>query len=91
MSVALANRCGDVQASASQGICEGCYRSIDEIVAWGTLPDAKRMAVWQTLQARALAVGCTPPALSQAVLDRAATMGTGAGVSAAIATRQPQS
>lgn len=91
MSVALAKRCGDVQAAASQGICEGCYRSIDEIVAWGTLPDAKRMAVWQTLQARALAVGCTPPALPQGVLETATTTGTGVGVSAAPAKRQPQS
>ncbi len=87
MSVGLAKRCGDVQAAASQGICEGCYRSIDEIVAWGTLPDMQRLTVWQTLQARAQAVGCTPPALPQAVLDTVATI----SVSAAIAKRQSQS
>lgn len=66
MSVALAQRCGDVQATAAQGICEGCFRTIDEIVSWGTLPDVQRLTVWQSLQQRAVQAGCQPPELPQA-------------------------
>lgn len=66
MSVPLAQRCGDLQAADAQGICEGCFRSIDEIVAWGTLPDAQRLQVWQRLQHRAQAAGCQPPQMPQA-------------------------
>jgi predicted Fe-S protein YdhL (DUF1289 family) len=67
MSVALAKRCGDAQAASSQGICEGCFRSIDEIVTWGTMPDSQRAHVWQQLSQRATAAGCVPPALPQAL------------------------
>lgn len=67
MSTALAQRCGLERAAASQGLCEGCFRTIDEIVAWGTLPDTARRSVWAALQQRAVAVGCTPPELPQGV------------------------
>ena len=34
------------------GWCEGCLRSIDEIVAWGRLDDAAKRQVWALLPAR---------------------------------------
>lgn len=34
------------------GWCEGCLRSIDEIVAWGRLDDAAKRAVWLQLARR---------------------------------------
>ena len=37
---------------AATGWCEGCLRTLDEIVAWGGLGDADKRAVWQQLQLR---------------------------------------
>jgi uncharacterized protein len=34
------------------GWCEGCLRSIDEIVAWSALDDAAKHRVWALLPAR---------------------------------------
>ena len=37
---------------AASGLCEGCLRTIDEIVDWGTLDDDDKRAVWQRLEQR---------------------------------------
>jgi predicted Fe-S protein YdhL (DUF1289 family) len=37
----------------STGVCEGCFRTIDEIAAWSRLDDAGKRAVWDRLAARA--------------------------------------
>ena len=34
------------------GYCEGCLRSIDEIVAWGSADDDYKRAVWAQLARR---------------------------------------
>jgi len=34
------------------GLCEGCWRSIDEIVAWGRASDAERLHIWGLIEAR---------------------------------------
>ncbi|WP_198118637.1 DUF1289 domain-containing protein [Massilia rhizosphaerae] len=34
------------------GLCEGCLRTIDEIVAWGRADDAYKRAVWQEIRRR---------------------------------------
>jgi predicted Fe-S protein YdhL (DUF1289 family) len=34
-------------------ICVGCYRTMDEIAAWGTMPEADRQALMAELHARA--------------------------------------
>lgn len=34
------------------GWCEGCWRTIDEIAAWGRLDDAAKRTVWAALPAR---------------------------------------
>lgn len=34
------------------GWCEGCLRTIDEIAAWGALPDEAKRAVWVQLDQR---------------------------------------
>ncbi|EHR73521.1 putative Fe-S protein [Burkholderiales bacterium JOSHI_001] len=36
----------------ASGWCEGCLRSIDEIVAWSRLDDAAKRQVWAALPAR---------------------------------------
>jgi len=37
---------------AATGWCEGCLRTIDEIVAWGTMHDDAKRQVWQQLEQR---------------------------------------
>ena len=34
------------------GWCEGCLRTIDEIVAWGSMADADKRAVWRLIEQR---------------------------------------
>lgn len=36
----------------ASGWCEGCWRSIDEIIGWGSMDDAARRAVWAALDER---------------------------------------
>ena len=35
--------------SADTGLCEGCFRTLDEIAAWGMQGDEERRAVWRLL------------------------------------------
>ena len=37
---------------AATGWCEGCLRTIDEIVAWSTMGDDDKRRVWALLPAR---------------------------------------
>jgi hypothetical protein len=34
------------------GLCRGCLRTIDEIIAWGSASDADKRAVWQEIRRR---------------------------------------
>jgi predicted Fe-S protein YdhL (DUF1289 family) len=34
------------------GLCRGCLRTIDEIVAWGSASDAGKRAVWAEIRRR---------------------------------------
>jgi len=34
------------------GLCDGCLRTIDEIVAWSVLDDDARRAVWNAIAQR---------------------------------------
>jgi predicted Fe-S protein YdhL (DUF1289 family) len=36
----------------STGWCEGCLRTIDEIVAWGRAGNADKRAIWLRIQER---------------------------------------
>ena len=36
----------------ASGWCEGCLRTIDEIVAWGGMADDDKRAVWRQLAER---------------------------------------
>jgi uncharacterized protein len=36
----------------ASGWCRGCYRSIEEIVAWAQSPDEAKLVVWQALPQR---------------------------------------
>ncbi len=37
----------------ASGLCAGCLRSLDEIAAWSTLPNAARRDVWARIAQRA--------------------------------------
>ena len=37
---------------ARREYCEGCWRSLSEIAAWGTMSDAERLATLARLEAR---------------------------------------
>jgi uncharacterized protein len=45
---------------AATGLCEGCFRTLDEIAAWGMAGDEEKRTLWQELVKRALT-----PSLSQ--------------------------
>lgn len=38
--------------SEETGLCEGCLRTIDEIVAWSTADDAFKRHVWAEIRRR---------------------------------------
>ena len=38
---------------ADTGFCEGCFRTLDEIAAWGMMADADKRTVWRELVRRA--------------------------------------
>ena len=45
--------CIDVcRMDARTGLCEGCRRTSDEIIAWSRMSDDEKRAVWQRLDAR---------------------------------------
>jgi predicted Fe-S protein YdhL (DUF1289 family) len=37
---------------ARTGLCEGCLRTIDEIIAWSTMEDEQKRTVWELLDER---------------------------------------
>lgn len=45
----------------STGLCEGCFRSLDEIAAWSRMADADKRAVWRLIEERAC-IGKEPSA-----------------------------
>ena len=34
------------------GLCEGCFRSIEEIAQWSTAPEGYKRAVWKEIRRR---------------------------------------
>lgn len=47
----------------TRAVCEGCWRSIDEIAAWSRMADADKLVVWERIEARQRgAKALTPPA-----------------------------
>ena len=41
------------QMDETTGYCEGCLRTIDEIMGWGALGEPAKRAIWQRLASRA--------------------------------------
>lgn len=38
--------------SAASGLCEGCQRTIDEIVAWGSASVEQKRQIWRQIRQR---------------------------------------
>lgn len=38
--------------NARSGLCEGCWRTLDEIAAWSAMDDAHKREVWALLRER---------------------------------------
>ena len=56
-TVGVPSPCTNVcRIDPSSGWCEGCRRSLDEIAAWGGLDDRQKLAVWDALAQRHVAV-----------------------------------
>ncbi|MGY8526298.1 DUF1289 domain-containing protein [Paracidovorax citrulli] len=51
----VASPCRDVCRMASDGYCEGCFRTIDEIAGWAARSDADKRAIWRAVAQRAAA------------------------------------
>lgn len=43
--------------SASSGWCEGCWRTLEELRAWGKADDATKLAIWRLVEQRQDAAG----------------------------------
>lgn len=57
---------GVCRISGTTGLCEGCFRSLDEIARWGVMGPAARRAVMEELPGRKRAatadgMGALPP------------------------------
>jgi uncharacterized protein len=37
---------------AQSGLCTGCWRTINEIVAWGAMDEASKQQVWTLIELR---------------------------------------
>lgn len=42
--------------SADSGLCEGCFRTRDEIAAWSSASDGDKRRIWQTIEQRMAAL-----------------------------------
>ena len=62
MSQSVASPCINVcRMDAAGAVCEGCWRTLDEIAAWGSLDDAAKLQVWRQIRARKQARRDAPP------------------------------
>ena len=65
LPVPVPSPCTDVcRIAAGTDLCEGCFRTLDEIAAWSGLTDAAKRVMWQRLDQRrsdARPAGTAPP------------------------------
>jgi uncharacterized protein len=57
------------QMDSATGWCKGCYRTIDEIIAWGQGSEALKQAVWQQLPKRHAQADFLEAHLNRALID----------------------
>jgi predicted Fe-S protein YdhL (DUF1289 family) len=48
--------------SEASGLCEGCFRTLDEIARWSGMSEADKREVWNRIEVRMAAAGaCRQP------------------------------
>ncbi|MBS7808277.1 DUF1289 domain-containing protein [Variovorax sp. PCZ-1] len=57
------------QMDKTTGWCKGCYRTIEEIIAWGQGSEALKTSVWQALPARHRQADFLEAHLNRALMD----------------------
>jgi predicted Fe-S protein YdhL (DUF1289 family) len=61
MSIELAEKCQltpeELEKSWPDGVCEGCFRTMHEIIQWGTASKDFKETVWQKIKTRSEAAG----------------------------------
>ena len=48
----ISTPCIGVCTTDESGLCMGCFRTRDEIAIWGSITEAERLSVMETLAAR---------------------------------------
>lgn len=49
----VASPCTSVcRMNASSGLCEGCFRTLDEIAAWSRMDEDGKRSVWKLIEQR---------------------------------------
>ena len=46
--------------NAASGLCEGCFRTLDEIAAWSGMDESGKRAVWRLIGQRIAATETNP-------------------------------
>ena len=65
--MSIASPCINIcRMSATTGLCEGCFRSLDEIARWSRHDDAEKLRVLELVARRRAALGAAaaPPLAS---------------------------
>jgi predicted Fe-S protein YdhL (DUF1289 family) len=52
LTAGVASPCINVCQMTADGVCEGCFRTLDEIACWSILDDDEKIAVLTLLPAR---------------------------------------
>ena len=50
---AVLSPCISVCRMNGEGVCEGCFRTLDEIAGWSSMDEGEKRQVWQQLEQRA--------------------------------------
>ncbi|MBD5801251.1 hypothetical protein AZOA_06580 [Azoarcus sp. Aa7] len=59
--MSIASPCINIcRMSATTGLCEGCFRSLDEIVRWSRSEDADKRRILELVAQRRAASGTAP-------------------------------
>jgi uncharacterized protein len=48
------------QMDAPTGLCQGCWRTIDEIIEWSRMSDSGKQQVWALIERRKIAIVFQP-------------------------------
>ncbi|NMF90588.1 DUF1289 domain-containing protein [Aromatoleum petrolei] len=63
--MSIASPCINIcRMSAATGLCEGCFRSLDEIARWSRSADADKRHILELIAQRRASLGAAAPTLA---------------------------